>query len=86
MPEGIEDRNAEKWEPLFVVADVADVAAPESVWGGKARQAALAFLHEDKEIDPSLGVELLKDIRGIYLGQVRGENRKQSNGYKRSNK
>ena len=25
MPEGIEDRNADRWEPLFTVADMADV-------------------------------------------------------------
>jgi Protein of unknown function (DUF3631) len=65
MPDQIQDRNAEKWEPLFIVADVADVAVS---WGPGARQAAIELLDDDKEIVPSLGVELLKDIFNIYNG------------------
>jgi hypothetical protein len=71
MPEGIEDRNADRWEPLFTVADMADVpGVPDvpvlGVWGAKARDAALAFVRQEKEIEPSNGILLLEDIYYIF--------------------
>jgi hypothetical protein len=65
MPEGIEDRNADRWEPLFTVADMADVPH-RGGWGAKARDAALAFVRQEKEIEPSNGILLLEHIYHIF--------------------
>lgn len=69
FPVGIEDRNQDIWEPLFIVADVADVTyvtdktAVTDSWGARVRQAALDFLKENGDEEPtSNGELLLKDI------------------------
>src|SRR5262249_38790013 len=52
MPRSITDRNADKWEPLFIVADlvpgVPDVPEFQGwlTWGNKAREAAATSLAE----------------------------------------
>lgn len=61
VPAGITDRAADLWEPLFAIADAAGGEWPE-----RARAAALALLAEKREREPSLGVQLLKDIRAIF--------------------
>jgi len=61
LPPGIQDRDADVWEPLIAVAD-----AVGGQWPGRARQAALALLAESKEEDTSLGIRLLSDIRQIF--------------------
>jgi len=71
MPEGIEDRSADRWEPLFTVADMADVPYVPGVpvlggWGAKVRDAALAFIRQEKEIEPSRGLLLLEDVYYIF--------------------
>jgi Protein of unknown function (DUF3631)/Domain of unknown function (DUF3854) len=61
MPEGLDDRNADKWEPLLAVADMAG-----GHWPKTARVAAVAAVADSKAGTPSLGVQLLHDIRSIF--------------------
>jgi Protein of unknown function (DUF3631) len=61
LPAGVQDRDADVWEPLIAVAD-----AIGGQWPGRARQAALALLGESKEDDISLGIRLLADIRQVF--------------------
>jgi hypothetical protein len=61
MPDGIEDRNADVWEALLAVADAAGGNWPE-----RARAAALAFLRDAKDSTPSLGLQLLADVRTVF--------------------
>jgi len=80
MPDTIKDRDADKWEALFIVARLADVTdgtdatavtGKVGYWETKARNAALAFQAEDKETEPtSNGELLLRDIECI-LGNYR---------------
>jgi 5-methylcytosine-specific restriction endonuclease McrA len=64
MPEGIHDRDADVWEPLLAVADLAGTD-----WSERARVAAVALVALAKESTPSLGVKLLKDIRAVFGDQ-----------------
>jgi hypothetical protein len=60
-PVGVEDRAADVWEPLLAVA--------ESVggdWPKRARAAAAAMVATAKETNPSLGIQLLADIRTVF--------------------
>ncbi len=61
LPAGIEDRDADVWEPLITVADAAGGA-----WPQRARVAAVALVADSKESTPSLGIRLLDDIRTLY--------------------
>jgi hypothetical protein len=61
LPAGIEDRNADLWEPLLTVADLAGGEWPE-----KARVAAVALVADSKAGTPSLGIRLLADLRQIF--------------------
>src|SRR5450759_1167186 len=61
MPAGIEDRNADVWESLRVVADAAGGDWPE-----RARVAAVALVADAKAGSPSLGIRLLSDLRKIF--------------------
>jgi hypothetical protein len=80
MPDSIKDREADKWEALFIVARLADVTDGTDAtgvtdktgyWETKARNAALAFQAEDRDTEPtSNGELLLKDIECI-LGNYR---------------
>jgi Protein of unknown function (DUF3631) len=63
MPVGIEDRNADVWEALLAVADLAG-----SDWPNRARVAAVALVADAMGGAPSLGVMLLADLRGIFNG------------------
>jgi DNA polymerase I-like protein with 3'-5' exonuclease and polymerase domains len=65
LPAGIEDRNADVWEPLIAVA-VADAAGGD--WPTRARAAALSFL-SGREESASLGVRLLADLRLIFANR-----------------
>ena len=60
MPQGVEDRAAEVWEPLIAIADLAGEQWPEL-----ARQACAEHVHSPTRRTPSLGVELLADIREV---------------------
>lgn len=61
MPPGIEDRDADVWEPLLAIADAAGGGWPE-----RARVAAVALVAESKGSTPSLGVRLLADLRAVF--------------------
>lgn len=61
MPAGIEDRNADIWEPLLAVADAAGGHWPE-----RARVAAVALVTASQDDTPSLGIRLLADLRDIF--------------------
>ena len=61
LPAGIEDRDADVWEPLVAVADAAGGA-----WPRLARAAAVALVAEARDSTPSLGVRLLADLRTIF--------------------
>ncbi len=61
MPAGITDRPADVWEALLAVADAAGGHWPE-----KARVAALVLEAVRAEASPSMGVQLLGDIRAVF--------------------
>ena len=61
LPDGVEDRDADVWEPLLMVADAAGGDWPE-----RAREACLTFIKEKPESSISLGVRLLTDLREIW--------------------
>jgi hypothetical protein len=61
MPSGIRDRDADVWEPLLALADIAGGEWPERV-----RVAAVTLVTLSKESTPSLGVKLLQDIKAVF--------------------
>lgn len=61
MPDGVEDRAADVWEPLLAIADEAG-----GHWPQRAREAAVALVADSKRSTPSLGVRLLSDIRSAF--------------------
>jgi hypothetical protein len=61
MPAGIEDRNADVWEPLLAIADAAG-----GDWPGRARKAAAALVAAAQDAEPSLGIRLLADARKVF--------------------
>jgi Protein of unknown function (DUF3631) len=61
MPAEIQDRDADVWEPLLAVADIAG-----GDWPGRAREAAVALVALAKESTPSLGIRLLSDLRNVF--------------------
>ena len=61
MPDGVEDRDADVWEPLLAIADAAGGS-----WPARARAAAVALVAAAKEHTPSLGVRLLADLRAVF--------------------
>jgi hypothetical protein len=67
MPEGVMDRNADVWEALLAVADLAG-----GDWPRKARCSAVSLVSLAKGASPSLGVRLLADLREIFGESVDG--------------
>lgn len=61
LPEGIEDRDADVWEALVAIADLAG-----GHWPAKARVAAVSSVSAFRDEEPSLGVQLLWDIHTIF--------------------
>jgi len=61
MPVEIEDRDADIWESLLVVADAAG-----GEWPLRARAAAVELVRGSKDSTPSLGVQLLADLARIF--------------------
>lgn len=64
MPVGIEDRNADVWEPLLAIAD-----AVGGVWPERARQAAVALVKAAQDREPSLNIRLLIDLRTVFADE-----------------
>jgi hypothetical protein len=61
LPEQITDRNADLWEPLIAIAD-----AVGGSWPSRARVTAVTLVAEARDVEPSLGIRLLADLRGIF--------------------
>lgn len=61
IPEQVTDRDADVWEALLAVADLAGGHWPEL-----ARGAAVALVAASKDRAPSIGVLLLRDIREVF--------------------
>jgi hypothetical protein len=61
VPEQLDDRAADSWEPLLALADAAG-----GEWPTKARHAALVLSGGAEPEDDTLSVQLLADVRGIF--------------------
>ena len=62
LPKGVEDRNAEVWEPLIAIADRAG-----GQWPTRAREAALSLIGSVTGDDTqSIGIQLLGDIKKVF--------------------
>src|SRR5512133_881093 len=61
IPSGIADRDADIWEPLLTVADLAGGEWPE-----RARRSAVALVADSIRNTPSLGVRLLTDLHTVF--------------------
>jgi hypothetical protein len=61
MPPGIEDRDADIWEPLLAIADAAG-----EPWAEQARAAAIVLVAVSRDADHSLGIRLLADLRLVF--------------------
>ncbi len=61
MPDGIEDRNADVWEPLLAVADLAG-----GDWPKRARVAAVTLVTAAADQKQRLGIQLLADLRTVF--------------------
>lgn len=66
LPDELDDRAQEVWEPLLAVADLAGGG-----WPDRARRAAVKLAREKGETAESVGVELLADLRRVF--QDRGD-------------
>jgi len=67
LPEGIEDRDADVWEALVGVADMAG-----GHWPSKSREAAVASVAAFRDEEVSLGVQLLWDIHRLFTAKAQG--------------
>lgn len=61
MPYGVEDRDADCWEALLAVADLAG-----DRWAKVARVTAVTLVRAAKRQPPTLGVLLLRDIKKVF--------------------
>lgn len=61
LPDGVNDRDADLWEPLIAIAD-----AIGGEWPDRAREAAVALVAASKKTEPSLGIRLLSDLRTVF--------------------
>jgi hypothetical protein len=62
MPDGIEDRTADCWEPLFAIASVAGGDWPARVWNAAKNLTGAAV-----EDTVTTGVELLEHVRDAFF-------------------
>lgn len=60
VPDALNDRAADSWEPLLAIADIAGGS-----WPARSRLAAIALSSED-ETPISVGMRLLADVRDIF--------------------
>jgi hypothetical protein len=61
IPDFIDDRATDGWEPFFAIADAAGAG-----WPQRARMVALTLSDADVRDDESLGAHLLADLRAIF--------------------
>ena len=65
MPKGVEDRDADIWEPLLAIADTIG-----GEWPKRARAAAVSLVSAAREAEPSLGIRLLTDLHTIFNAEL----------------
>ena len=63
LPDTLNDRAQDNWEPLFAIADIAG-----GEWPKRSRAAAM-LISGDHEQSQSIGIELLQDIQDIFETQ-----------------
>jgi uncharacterized protein DUF3631 len=61
LPDELDDRASDSWEPLFAIADLADGEWPE-----RARRGALTLFNPDQREDDSMTARLLADIHTVF--------------------
>jgi len=61
LPDALDDRAQDAWEPLLAIADLAG-----GDWPRRARAAALALSADEDYEDDSAGVRLLVAMRGVF--------------------
>ena len=61
IPDELDDRASDGWEPLLVIADAAG-----EVWTERGRRAALALSAAENREDDSMGVRLLADVHAVF--------------------
>jgi len=61
MPDTLNDRAADSWEPLIAIADRVG-----GDWPDRARKAALALSGDREHDSETLAIELLRDIRAVF--------------------
>jgi Protein of unknown function (DUF3631)/Bifunctional DNA primase/polymerase, N-terminal len=61
LPEDVTDRQADAWEPLLAVADLAG-----GEWPALAREAATALVKANRETPASLQLRMLQDLRMVF--------------------
>jgi hypothetical protein len=66
LPDELDDRAADAWEPLLAIADLAG-----GDWPTRARQAAISLSTGDAREDDSLSIRLLTDVRSAMKDEDR---------------
>jgi hypothetical protein len=66
MPPGVEDRDADVWEALLIVADAAG-----GDWPARARRNAVTLVTESRAHPISLGIKLLTDLHRVFTSAGR---------------
>lgn len=61
LPGGVQDRDADVWEPLLAVADAAG-----GRWPHMARVAAVSMVSLSRKERGGLGIRLLEDVRTVF--------------------
>lgn len=61
IPDGLSDRAADAWEPLFAVADLLDGDWPLTV-----REAAVGLFDRQQDLEDTTAVAVLRDIRTVF--------------------
>lgn len=62
LPEALDDRAADGWEPLFAIADLAGGDWPE-----RSRRAAIVLAQARDDHDDSYDILILEDVKQIFL-------------------
>jgi hypothetical protein len=64
LPDGVEDRAADCWEPIIAVAEAAG-----GMWPGRARDACKVLTGERANGNQGTGARLLADVRTVLAGE-----------------
>jgi hypothetical protein len=63
LPDGLNDREEDGWEPLIMLADLAG-----GKWPDLAREACVALTGSAAEDAATIGIRLLADLRDVFVG------------------